>query len=41
MIASARAAYRHELDVWASVAPHNAKKIPAPKPPPILREIVH
>jgi hypothetical protein len=41
MIASARAAYRHELALWASIAPHSAKKSEPPKPPAILRELVH
>jgi hypothetical protein len=41
MIASARAAYKHELTLWAAIAPHNPKKTDAPKPPAILREIVH
>lgn len=41
MLASARAAYKHELSLWASIAPHSAKKSEPPKPPSILREIVH
>jgi hypothetical protein len=39
MMQSARAAYRHELSVWASIAPHSGKKSEPPQPPPILREI--
>jgi hypothetical protein len=41
MISAARAAYRHELALWASIAPHSAKKSEPPKPPAILRELVH
>jgi hypothetical protein len=40
MLASARAAYNHELSLWAAVAPHSPKKSSPPKPPAILREIV-
>jgi hypothetical protein len=41
MLSAARATYRHELSLWASIAPHSGKKSEPPKPPPILREIVH
>ena len=41
MLASARRAYQHELTMWTAIAPHSAKKIEAPKPPAILREILH
>lgn len=30
-------AYRHEMLVWASMAPHSSKKIDPPKPPAILK----
>jgi|HubBroStandDraft_2_1064218.scaffolds.fasta_scaffold19366_2 hypothetical protein len=40
MIEAARAAYRHELSMWASIAPHGGKKSEPPPPPPILREVV-
>jgi hypothetical protein len=40
MMQSAREAYRHELAVWASIAPHSTKKSDPPKPPAILREVV-
>jgi hypothetical protein len=36
---AARAAYRHELSVWAAIAPHSGKKSEPPKPPSILQEI--
>lgn len=35
--AAAAAEYRHELSVWAAIAPHSTKKSEPPKPPPILR----
>jgi hypothetical protein len=41
MLASARRAYQHELQMWSAIAPHSSKRIEAPKPPAILREIVH
>ena len=41
MLESARETYRHELALWASVAPHSSKKSQPPQPPAILREIVH
>jgi len=41
MLASARAAYSHELSMWAAIAPHSSKKMEPPKPPAILREILH
>jgi hypothetical protein len=41
MLASARAAYQHELTMWTAIAPHSSKKMEPPKPPAILREIVH
>ena len=41
MIESAREQYRHELTLWASIAPHQSKKSEPPKPPAILREILH
>lgn len=41
MLASARAQYKHELALWASIAPHSAKKSEPPKPPAILRQVVH
>lgn len=41
MLAAARAQYRHELTLWASIALHSSKKSDPPKPPAILREIVH
>jgi hypothetical protein len=40
MMQSARDQYRHELAVWASIAPHSVKKSEPPKPPAILREVV-
>jgi hypothetical protein len=40
MIEAARAAYRHDLTVWASIAPHSDKKSEPPQPPAILRELV-
>jgi hypothetical protein len=40
MMQSARDAYRHELAVWAAIAPHSSKKSEPPKPPAILREVV-
>jgi len=40
MMQSAREAYRHELAVWASIAPHSGKKSDPPQPPAILREVV-
>lgn len=39
MIEAARAAYRHELQVWAAIAPHGKKKSEPPQPPPIIREV--
>jgi hypothetical protein len=41
MLAAARAAYKHELTLWSAIAPHSSKKMDAPKPPAILREVVH
>jgi hypothetical protein len=40
MMQSAREAYRHDLAVWASIAPHSSKKSDPPQPPAILREVV-
>lgn len=40
MMANARTDYRHELAIWASIAPHSGKKSEPPKPPAILREVV-
>lgn len=40
MMQNARDEYRHELAVWASIAPHSSKKSDPPKPPAILREVV-
>jgi hypothetical protein len=34
----ARVQYRHDLLVWASTAPHSAKKIEPPKPPRLLKD---
>jgi hypothetical protein len=39
MMDAARGAYRHELTVWAAIAPHSSKKSDPPQPPPILREV--
>lgn len=39
MMDAARVAYRHELAVWAAIAPHGKKKSEPPKPPAILREV--
>ena len=36
MRAAAAADYRHELAVWAAIAPHSSKRLDAPKPPAIL-----
>jgi hypothetical protein len=41
MLASARAAYQHELSMWTAIAPHSKKKLDPPNPPAILRGIVH
>lgn len=40
MMDAARAAYRHELLVWGTIAPHSKKKSEPPQPPMIIREIV-
>jgi hypothetical protein len=40
MMQSARDQYRHELSVWAAIAPHSGKKSEPPKPPAILTEVV-
>jgi hypothetical protein len=40
MMQSARDAYRHDLSVWAAIAPHSSKKSDPPQPPAILREVV-
>jgi hypothetical protein len=34
--AAAMLEYRHDVAVWAMIAPHSPKKIDAPKPPKIL-----
>ncbi|MBS0364903.1 MAG: hypothetical protein JSR67_03655 [Proteobacteria bacterium] len=34
---SAREQYLHDVRVWASIAPHSAKKIDPPKVPAILK----
>ena len=39
MMDVAREQYRHDLAVWAAIAPHSSKKSDPPKPPPILREV--
>jgi hypothetical protein len=39
MVEAARADYRHEMTVWASIAPHSGKKSEPPPPPAILRGI--
>jgi hypothetical protein len=36
-VEAAKVDYRHQLLIWACIAPHSSKKIEAPKPPPILR----
>jgi hypothetical protein len=41
MFAAARASYKHELSLWASIAPHSSKKSEPPQPPAILREVIH
>lgn len=37
---AARETYQHDLLVWASLAPHAAKPLPAPQPPAILKDII-
>jgi hypothetical protein len=39
MVNAARAAWRHDTAVWASIAPHSTKKSEPPAVPPILREL--
>lgn len=39
MVEAAREQYRHDMSVWASIAPHSGKKSEPPQPPSILRGI--
>lgn len=41
MRASALHDWERELATWAAIAPHSTKKNEPPKPPPILRELIH
>lgn len=41
MILSARQQHQDDLKLWATIAVHSPKKMEPPKPPAILREVLH